>query len=91
VGADGVQYRKGDLRGYIWWCCDDYCDCTQPVIERIRSNPRAPRGAVSIDRLWEGAFHSGADRDEARRQQEELSTAAIGFGLIDPPGPASPS
>lgn len=65
---------------YLWFCGDDECDCTQPVVERLDPNPRAP-GFITRTRLWEGSFRSQADRAERAQQLRELRSAARRFGV----------
>ena len=65
------------LVAYMWWCGDDECDCTQPVIERYTERGRF----FNIERLWEGSFHSQRDPDERAQQEAEMMEAAARFGI----------
>lgn len=44
------------LEARIWWCGDEYCDCTKPVIERITPNLQAGHPWVHRETVWEGRF-----------------------------------
>lgn len=53
--ADAYQrWLEPQVVASIWWCGDEYCDCTEPVIERISPGTRYPW--VRRERLWEGTF-----------------------------------
>jgi hypothetical protein len=50
--------HKGPLLrtvGEVWWCGDDYCDCTQAQIVEIYRNKVVQPGVVRIA-IWQGAF-----------------------------------
>ena len=55
------------LIAYVWWCGDDYCDCTQPVIQahhhlcRHLSFEGTEAHRFEGEYLWEGEFRSGGD------------------------------
>jgi hypothetical protein len=68
------------LEAYIWFCGDDECDCTQPVVERIDPNPQAP-GFIKRTLLWEGTFCCQAGRTERAAQVRELRAAARRHGI----------
>lgn len=61
------------LTGFVWWCHDEHCDCTQATIEQRRPNPRF-RGWWDLADLWQGEFLSegqhGASLVELRRMSE---------------------
>lgn len=60
------------LVGYIWWCGDEQCDCTQPVIERVSPNLRAGRLWIHRESVWQGSFHSQVEPAESVQQRREL-------------------
>jgi hypothetical protein len=67
-------YQDRDWRGYIWWCGDEWCDCTMPIIEKVK--PLSAFGRfVRRETVWKGTFHSGASADESREQERELEDA----------------
>jgi hypothetical protein len=45
--------------GYVWWCGDDECNCTQAVIVDYFENKVVP-GCVPV-RRWEGNFHTDGE------------------------------
>ena len=62
---------------YIWWCGDDWCDCTQPVVENVQPNLKGGiPGVVTRERVWSGTFHSAASAEESKKQRHELEIAA---------------
>lgn len=76
--------REPRIVARMWWCEDEVCDCTQPIIERSAPNPADPRFYVH-QRLWEGEFMSGGavEQDEGRweaRNQAFIAKAAE-FGI----------
>ena len=67
----------------MWWCEDEVCDCTQPIIERVSQNPIDPR-FFTRERLWEGQFISqdgGYDDDELAMRRDEFTAKAADFGI----------
>jgi hypothetical protein len=48
------------VEGYVWWCGDEWCDCTQAQIERVVPNPNWP-GTVLRTVIWSGTFYSGGE------------------------------
>ncbi len=79
------RWLAGRVTGYVWYCGDDVCDCTQPVIERLSPNMGAGFPWIHRDRLWEGTFCSGADGQETRDQNAELAEACARFGIQPEP------
>lgn len=78
------EERRSYLYAHIWWCGDEVCDCTQPVIERFAPNPLDSR-FWKQERLWEGTFHTQATLEEASEQVRELEAAAKQYGIeLDP-------
>lgn len=63
------------IEAYIWYCGDEICDCTQPVIEKIEPNLKVGFPWVMRTRLWEGTFYSQPSFDERRQQDAELEEA----------------
>ena len=42
---------------YVWWCGDDYCDCSQAkILTYTERNGPAFRGPHTT--IWEGEYHS---------------------------------
>jgi hypothetical protein len=57
------------LEARIWWCGDDECDCTQPVIERITPNLEAGHPWIRREVLWTGEFLTDTwEYDRAQRE-----------------------
>ena len=55
----------------IWWCGDDYCDCTKPLIERITPNREAGYPWIRREALWSGKFITDTWQYD-RAEREEL-------------------
>jgi hypothetical protein len=56
--------HQGDLRDIIarvWWCGDDWCDCTQAQITARFCNIVVPN-AVVLHTLWRGEFHTDGEQ-----------------------------
>jgi hypothetical protein len=70
----------------IWYCGDEHCDCTQPVIERITPNTQAGYPWIRRETLWSGTFLTDTwQRDEEHQQQfTELRDACHRFGVPIP-------
>lgn len=79
---------RDELVAAIWYCGDDYCDCTQPVIERITPNHRAGYPWIRRDRVWEGRFLTDTwgytSEDLEAMQYGPLREACQQYG-IEPP------
>ena len=72
----------GRIEGYVWWCGDPVCDCTQAQI--IRWLPGAH--GWHAEQLWAGTYiASGYDEDRALNEAE-LREAALRFGLVEAGG-----
>jgi hypothetical protein len=74
---DWLSTHKGqyiDTIAEVWWCDDEWCDCTRAQIVERYQNLRCPGFVVRIG-IWEGPFHSdgeaGAD-EELRAKRAEL-------------------
>ena len=67
----------------MWYCGDDYCDCTQPVIERITPNHAAGYPWIRRETLWSGTFLTDTwQRPEERQQQfAEIREACHQYGI----------
>ena len=73
---------KSDLKlvGYVWWCGDEECDCTEPIIawqytERASNGMRVYRKEA----IWTGTFISrgfGLDPDDPDPDQELAAALA---------------
>lgn len=70
------------LKGYIWWCGDEYCDCYQPRIVEMVPNKRFP-GLLVERTVWEGTFKSGPNGIEYDELRRELADECARRG-IDP-------
>ena len=58
----GVLHDARRLRGFVWWCGDDYCDCTQATIEADDGlNPIYRCWRLNIRSLWQGEFHTNGE------------------------------
>ncbi|HEX6512702.1 MAG TPA: hypothetical protein VF157_10410 [Chloroflexota bacterium] len=69
---------------YAWWCDDEVCDCTLPVVELVtprQLNRWSARFGWDCKRLWEGTFHSQATVEDANEQRRELRAAAARYGI----------
>jgi hypothetical protein len=68
-----AHWQQTWLVASIWYCGDeDFCDCSQPVIELVYPNRQVGPPWVHRERVWEGTFHSQATGDEYREQRREL-------------------
>ncbi len=83
--AEMDEWRATWLQVYIWWCGDEHCDCTQPVVERVTPNIEAWYPWIHRERLWEGTFMSsngyGLEVDEQELRDRELDEAAAEYGI----------
>ncbi len=75
-----VHWRSTKLVSYIWFCGDDICYCTQPVIERVTPNLSAGYPWIKHERLWEGEFTSGPNEDRSH-EIPALKKVAKKFGI----------
>lgn len=66
-----------EILGHVWWCGDDWCDCTRAqVVARFR-NLTEP-GWLVPRVLWQGEFHTDGEtgaRGELRAKRGELEAA----------------
>lgn len=82
------EWLKSKVVASVWWCGDEYCDCTEPVIERISPNFRAGYPWIQREPLWTGKFltdtweYSRVERDEL--QFAPLREACHRFGIPVP-------
>ena len=77
--------KDGDVVGYVWWCGDYECDCTQAVIVRkIGPTYTGEPGSYGWHEevLWSGTFISGPVEDH-RVSDMELALAAEEMGLVE--------
>jgi trehalose utilization protein len=95
LGHGGVEMiTETTVRAVMWWCGDEHCDCTQPIVERVTPPPLSGHMGYKFERLWEGTFvTSGEEPGERERQWDELREAAARFGVPmpkhAPPPPSS--
>lgn len=48
------------IEASVWWCGDNWCDCTQAQIVAVYPAPNSARiSSEDRDLLWEGRFQSG--------------------------------
>lgn len=81
-GDEWMRAHKGALRalvGRVWYCGDDYCDCSEPVIEAVFDNSRVT-GVVRVA-LWVGDFRT--DGDEGA--MDDLLAVKTEIERADPP------
>lgn len=68
---------RNEIRVYLWWCGDEECDCTKPVVD-IRYEKPIP-GIGVVEQIWEGTFISRGyglpDQEEIETQRRELKDA----------------
>lgn len=68
--AATYAHQPGRIQGRVWWCEDEWCDCTQAKIERIEG-----AGPYVYTTLWEGEFHTDGEtgaRTELNREAQRL-------------------
>jgi hypothetical protein len=46
------------IKGYIWWCGDEYCDCSEGCIVFLRRNEH---GFYNLHTLWSGKFYTDGE------------------------------
>jgi hypothetical protein len=66
-----------DIVGQVWWCGDDWCDCSQAQIVARFSNIIDPRFLV-LRTLWQGEFHTDGETgagEELSAKRSELQDA----------------
>lgn len=80
-----VQLKTPYIILHIWWCGDDECNCSQPLVELVIDNPSDNR-CVKRTKLWEGTFTSDPDADEMDKLLNEMKQVALefNFGEISP-------
>jgi hypothetical protein len=71
-----AEWLRPRLVASVWWCGDDYCDCTKPVIERITPNTNAGYPWIQREQLWEGRFLTRT-YEYAHEEREELQYAPL--------------
>ena len=64
---------------YMWWCGDDYCDCTQPIVEIRSTEIPFSFGWTAPTRIAEGPFlsqgYGAAEPEEIKAQKKWLRDA----------------
>lgn len=80
------DWQKTWLVAGIWWCGDEVCDCTQPIVERVTPNTDAGYPWVRRERIWEGQFCSEATDGETIGQWKELREAMQKYQIPDRAG-----
>jgi hypothetical protein len=79
------EWRRPRLVAEVWWCGDDWCDCTQPQIVRITPNTDAGYPWVRREAVWEGEFLTGTwqyePAERERLQFGPLREACTRFGV----------
>lgn len=74
--ADGDIPEGGKIQGFVWWCGDEDCDCTEAQIVWSDLSLRP----VGIRTLWSGTFRSGWPYEygegEGRSPSNELNREA---------------
>ena len=75
------EWQSEWLVAHTWWCGDEECDCTQPLIERVAPNLSFGYPLTRRERLWEGDFVSEADPQERAAQESQLMAAAESYGI----------
>ena len=78
--ARRADWRKTWVVASVWYCGDEYCNCTQPQIEIVRPNLKASYPWIQRERIWEGTFRTDGEgsQDEWRC---ELEPAAAEYGI----------
>lgn len=83
-----MDWAQPRIVASIWWCGDEWCDCTQPVIERITPNREVGYPWIRRETLWSGKFlsctseHTEEERD--RLQHEPLREECRRIGIPVP-------
>jgi hypothetical protein len=82
------EWAEPRLVAELWWCGDDWCDCTKPQIVRITPNTDAGYPCVRRELIWEGEFLAETwlyDWDELERMHDApLREACARFGVPVP-------
>jgi len=83
--AGGTTYPV-ETEAFMWYCGDEVCECSQPVVEQYtyRSDYLGRRKLIDRKRLWEGTFRAGADAGESEAQRRELVAECERRGLPVP-------
>lgn len=71
-----ADWQSARIVAQLWWCGDEECDCTQPMIERITPNRRAGYPWILRDTLWEGEFITDT-WEYGREEREERQYAPL--------------
>jgi hypothetical protein len=50
------------IEAYVWYCGDDWCNCSEAVLEEITPNPRVGLPWIERRRLWEGEFRTDGEQ-----------------------------
>jgi len=65
------------IEGYVWYCGDDWCDCSEPVIAEVYANRLVPRAIIPIA-IWQGTFRTdgepGGEAELAAKREEMMAT-----------------
>jgi len=61
------------VRGYIWGCGDEYCDCTQA---RIGAQVRTRTGYITWVDFWTGRFHTDGNYAAASMELKAVEVTA---------------
>lgn len=92
--AEHARWLAGLVRARLWYCGDDHCDCTEPIIERVTPNLRLGYPAVHREALWVGRFLTDTgDYTEAEREELQYGPwrrACADFGVAVPDGYEEP-
>jgi hypothetical protein len=70
------RWRTSRVQASMWWCGDNDCDCTQPLIERITPNLDAGYPWINRETLWSGEFLT-ATYEYSMEQREERHMAPL--------------
>jgi len=71
---------------YLWWCQDEVCDCTQPMVDVILPNVYPFQSkALQRQNIWKGNFQSEyggrLESEEYEQRDKELKAAAKLFNV----------
>lgn len=78
--AIALDWYVWKIQAYIWWCGDDVCDCTEPLIDVITPNEKAGYPWIERTTIWRGTFRS-RDSERGGDPQEELIAACDRYGI----------
>jgi hypothetical protein len=68
------RWRTIRVEARIWWCNDEECYCTQPVIERITPNEQAGYPWIRREVLWSGEhFTNTWEYSAEEREQRQFA------------------